>query len=67
MNLFYQRTYFTLGIFFVFMGTYAVYDAGTSLQTTTSMIVIVSGIVFVLGGIYLLLTYAKNRKILKQS
>jgi len=67
MNLFYQRTYFTLGIFFVFMGTYAVYDAGTSLQTTTTMIVIVSGIVFVLGGIYLLLTYAKNRKILKQS
>ena len=67
MNLFYQRTYFTLGIFFVFMGTYAVYDAGTSLQTTTTMIVIVSGIVFVLGGIYLILTYAKNRKILKQS
>ena len=60
MNLFYQRTYFTLGIFFVFMGTYAVYDAGTSLQTTTTMIVIVSGIVFVLGGIYLCLLYTSD-------
>jgi len=67
MNLFYQRTYFTLGIFFVFVGSYAAYDAGVSLQTSTTVIVIVSGIAFILGGIYLLITYVKNRKILKHS
>ena len=67
MNLFYQRTYFTLGIFFVFVGSYATYDAGTSFQTTTTFIVVVSGVAFILGGIYLLITYAKNRKILKHS
>tara|TARA_B100000686_G_scaffold25726_1_gene24964 strand:- start:1037 stop:1243 length:207 start_codon:yes stop_codon:yes gene_type:complete len=67
MNLFYQRTYFTLGVFFVFVGSYAAYDAGTSLQTTTTMIVIISGIGSLLGGVYLLITYVKNRKILKHS
>ena len=67
MNLFYQRTYFTLGIFFVFIGSYATYDAGISLQTPTTAIVIAFGIAFVLGGIYLLITYVKNRKILKHS
>ena len=67
MNLYYQRTYLVLGMFFVFVGTYAAYDAGTSLQTTTTTIILVSGIVFVLAGIYLLIAYMKNRKILKQS
>jgi len=67
MNLYYQKTYFVLGLFFVFVGTYAAYDAGTSLQTTTTTIVIVSGIAFILAGIYLLIGYIKNRKILKQS
>ena len=67
MNLYYQRTYLVLGMFFVFVGTYAAYDAGTSLQTTTTTIILVSGIAFVLAGIYLLIAYMKNRKILKQS
>ena len=67
MNLYYQRTYLVLGMFFVFVGTYTVYDAGTSLQTTTTTIVFVSGIAFVLAGIYLIIAYMKNRKILKQS
>tara|TARA_Y100000590_G_scaffold351868_1_gene404187 strand:+ start:995 stop:1198 length:204 start_codon:yes stop_codon:yes gene_type:complete len=67
MNLYYQRTYLVLGIFFVFIGAYSTIDAGTSLQTTTTLIVITGGIGFVLGGIYLLITYLKNRKILKQS
>ncbi|MBO48882.1 MAG: hypothetical protein CL686_02000 [Candidatus Nitrosopelagicus sp.] len=66
MNLFYQRTYLVLGMFFIFVGAYSVYDAGTSFPTTTTMIVIVGGIGFVLGGIYLLITYLKNRKILKR-
>ncbi|MDA0756633.1 MAG: hypothetical protein O3C04_00820 [Crenarchaeota archaeon] len=65
MNLFYQRTYLVLGMFFIFVGAYSAYDAGTSYQTTTTVIVIVSSIGFVLGGIYLLITYLKNRKILK--
>ena len=67
MNLFYQRTYFTLGIFFVFIGVYSAYDAGTSFQTNTTMIVSIGGIGFILGGIYLLITYLKNRKILKHT
>ena len=67
MNLYYQRTYLVLGMFFVFVGTYAAYDAGTSLQTNTTIIVVVSGIAFILAGIYLLIAYIKNRKILKQS
>tara|TARA_Y100000590_G_scaffold220565_1_gene249602 strand:+ start:1043 stop:1198 length:156 start_codon:yes stop_codon:yes gene_type:complete len=50
----------------VFVGAYSTIDAGTSLQTTTTLIVIIGGIGFVLGGIYLLITYVKNRKILKQ-
>jgi len=66
MNLFYQRTYLVLGIFFIFVGTYSVYDAGTSFQTTTTVIVIVTSIAFILGGTYLLITYIKNRKILKR-
>ena len=66
MNLFYQRTYLVLGMFFIFVGAYSVYDAETSFPTTTTMIVIVGGIGFVLGGIYLLITYLKNRKILKR-
>jgi len=66
MNLFYQRTYLVLGMFFIFVGAYSTYDAGTSFLTTTTTIVIVGGIGFVLGGIYLLVTYLKNRKILKR-
>tara|TARA_B110000014_G_scaffold235979_1_gene200912 strand:+ start:463 stop:669 length:207 start_codon:yes stop_codon:yes gene_type:complete len=66
MNLFYQRTYLVLGIFFVFVGAYSLYDAGISYQTTTTVTVIVASIGFILGGIYLLITYLKNRKILKQ-
>jgi len=67
MNLFYQRTYLVLGIFFVFVGAYSGYDAGTSFQTNTTVIVILASIVFILGGIYLLITYLKNRKILKRA
>ena len=66
MNLFYQRTYLVLGMFFIFVGAYSAYDAGTSFPTTTTIIVIVASIGFVLGGIYLLVTYLKNRKILKR-
>jgi len=66
MNLSYQRSYFVLGIFFIFIGTYSVYDAGTSYQTTTTITVIVASIGFILGGIYLLIAYLKNRKILKR-
>ena len=66
MNLFYQRTYLVLGMFFIFVGAYSVYDAGTSFQTTTTMIVVVGSIGFILGGVYLLITYLKNRKILKR-
>ncbi|MDP6303670.1 MAG: hypothetical protein QF657_03785 [Candidatus Nitrosopelagicus sp.] len=67
MNLFYQRTYLVLGMFFVFVGAYTGFDAGISYQTTTTVIVIIVSIGFVLGGIYLLITYLKNRKILKQA
>jgi|TARA_B110000014_G_scaffold102218_1_gene70134 hypothetical protein len=66
MNLFYQRTYLVLGMFFIFVGTYSGYDAGVSYQTTTTVIVLVASIGFILGGIYLLTTYLKNRKILKR-
>ncbi|MDC0199680.1 hypothetical protein OAJ83_02370 [Candidatus Nitrosopelagicus sp.] len=66
MNLFYQRTYLVLGMFFVFVGVYSAYDAGTSYQTTTTVTVIVVSIGFILGGIYLLISYLKNRKILKR-
>tara|TARA_Y100001963_G_C6578134_1_gene352075 strand:+ start:211 stop:417 length:207 start_codon:yes stop_codon:yes gene_type:complete len=66
MNLFYQRTYLVLGIFFIFVGTYSGYDAGTSFQTNTTVIVIIGSIGFIIGGIYLLITYLKNRKILKR-
>jgi Kef-type K+ transport system membrane component KefB len=66
MNLFYQRTYLVLGIFFIFIGTYSGYDAGISYQTTTTVIVIVVSLGFIFVGIYLLITYLKNRKILKQ-
>ena len=66
MNLFYQRTYLVLGIFFVFVGVYSVYDAGTSFQTNTTVMVIIGSIGFIIGGIYLLTTYLKNRKILKR-
>ena len=66
MNLFYQRTYLVLGMFFVFVGAYSGYDAGTSFQTNTTIIVIIGSIGFILGGIYLLITYMKNRKILKR-
>ena len=67
MNLFYQRTYLVLGMFFVFVGVYTGFDAGISYQTTTTAIVIIGSIVSVLGGIYLLIAYLKNRKILKQA
>ena len=67
MNLFYQRTYLVLGIFFIFVGTYSGYDAGISYQTTTTIIVIIVSIGFILGGIYLLIAYLKNRKILKRA
>ena len=67
MNLFYQRTYLVLGMFFVFVGAYTGFDAGISYQTTTTAIVIIGSIVSVLGGIYLLMTNLKNRKILKQA
>jgi len=67
MNLFYQRTYLVLGMFFVFVGAYTGFDAGISYQTTTTVIVIIVSIGFVLGGIYLFITYLKNRKILKQA
>ena len=67
MNLFYQRTYLVLGMFFVFVGAYTGFDAGISYQTTTTVIVIIVSIGFVLGGIYLLITYLKNRKIFKQA
>jgi len=66
MNLFYQRTYLVLGMFFIFVGIYSAYDAGTSFQTATTVIVIVVSVGFILGGIYLLITYLKNRKILKR-
>jgi len=66
MNLFYQRTYLVLGMFFIFVGMYSAYDAGTSFQTTTTVIVIIVAIGFILGGIFLLIAYLKNRKILKQ-
>jgi hypothetical protein len=66
MDLFYQRTYLVLGIFFIFVGVHSCYDAGTSFQTNTTVIVIVASIGFILGGIYLLTAYLKNRKILKQ-
>jgi len=67
MNLFYQKTYLVLGIFFIFVGTYSGYDAGTSFQTNTTVIVIVTSIGFILAGIYLIVTYLKNRKILKRA
>ena len=67
MNLFYQKTYLVLGMFFVFVGTYTGIDAGISYQTTTTVIVILVSIGFILGGIYLLITYLKNRKILKRA
>ena len=67
MNLFYQRTYLVLGIFFVFVGAYSGYDAGTSFQTNTTVIVIVASIGFIFGGIYLLIGYLKIRKILKRA
>ena len=67
MNLFYQRTYLVLGMFFVFVGAYTGFDAGISYQTTTTVIVMIVSIGFVLGGIYLLITYLKNRKILKRA
>ena len=60
MNLFYQRTYLVLGMFFVFVGAYSAYDAGTSFQTNTTIIVVIGSIGFILGGIYLLITYMKN-------
>jgi len=66
MNLFYQRTYLVLGMFFIFVGVYSAYDAGTSFQTTTTMIVIIASIGFIFGGIYLIMAYLKNRKILKR-
>ncbi|MDC0169927.1 hypothetical protein OAI67_02590 [Candidatus Nitrosopelagicus sp.] len=66
MNLFYQRTYLVLGMFFVFVGVYSGYDAGTSYQTSTTITVIVVSIGFILGGVYLLISYLKNRKILKR-
>ncbi|MDC0063450.1 hypothetical protein OAJ67_00460 [Candidatus Nitrosopelagicus sp.] len=66
MNLFYQRTYLVLGMFFVFVGVYSAYDAGTSYQTSTTITVVVVSIGFILGGIYLLISYLKNRKILKR-
>ena len=53
-------------MFFIFVGTYSGYDAGVSYQTTTTVIVLVASIGFILGGIYLLTTYLKNRKILKR-
>ena len=53
-------------MFFIFVGVYSAYDAGTSFQTTTTMIVVVGSIGFIFGGIYLLITYLKNRKILKR-
>ena len=53
-------------MFFVFVGVYSAYDAGTSYQTTTTVTVIVVSIGFILGGIYLLISYLKNRKILKR-
>jgi uncharacterized membrane protein len=67
MNLFYQKTYLVLGMFFIFVGTYSVYDAGTSFQTNTTVIVIVASVGFILAGIYLLTAYLKNRKILKRA
>ena len=66
MNLFYQRTYLVLGIFFVFVGMYSAYDAGTSFQTNTTVMVIIGSIGFIIVGIYLLISYLKNRKILKR-
>ena len=54
MNLFYQRTYLVLGMFFVFVGVYSAYDAGTSYPTSTTITVVVVSIGFILGGIYLL-------------
>ena len=53
-------------MFFVFVGAYSAYDAGISYQTSTTITVIVASIGFILGGIYLLITYLKNRKILKR-
>jgi hypothetical protein len=67
MNLFYQKTYLVLGMFFIFVGTYSGYDAGASFQTNTTVIVIAASIGFILGGIYLLIAYLKNRKILKRA
>tara|TARA_B110000014_G_C19560953_1_gene299371 strand:+ start:217 stop:423 length:207 start_codon:yes stop_codon:yes gene_type:complete len=67
MNLFYQRTYLVLGIFFIFIGTYSGYDAGSSYQTTITVVIVIVSIGFILAGIYLLITYLKNRKILKRA
>ena len=53
-------------MFFVFVGAYSAYDAGISYQTSTTITVIVVSIGFILGGIYLLIAYLKNRKILKR-
>ncbi|MDC0159665.1 LapA family protein [Candidatus Nitrosopelagicus sp.] len=55
-----------MGMFFIFVGAYSLYDAGISFQTTTTVIVIIASIGFILGGIYFLITYLKNRKILKR-
>ena len=65
MNLFYQRTYLVLGMFFVFVGVYSAYDAGTSYQTSTTITVIVVSIGFILGGIYLLICISEKPKDLK--
>ena len=53
-------------MFFVFVGVYSGYDAGTSYPTSTTITVVVVSIGFILGGIYLLISYLKNRKILKR-
>ena len=50
----------------MFVGVYSAYDAGTSYPTSTTITVVVVSIGFILGGIYLLISYLKNRKILKQ-
>ena len=52
---------------YIFVGTYSGYDAGTSFQTNTTVIVIVTSVGFILAGIYLLTAYLKNRKILKRA
>ena len=53
-------------MFFVFVGVYSAYDAGTSYPTSTTITVVVVSIGFILGGTYLLISYLKNRKILKR-